>query len=454
MKSIDLLEAMGETRESYIHAAGECRKKESEINPRRKMRPLLIAAIIALSVLLMGSAIIAISLQEMKIGEFAAGKGEILDSDGNIILETETVLDVISLQGFNGSPGMLASKEWFEFEQSYNADGQLIGDAEAAGYVAPREYDAYLVFDQTMQDKVDEIAKKYGLKLAGRQAFAQSYQSELIFDALGLEDLHHAASEVNVEYDSGYFFECGNFKIEFTVELSNQVSDWPHEILAGMRYCDKMYLDTVYYTVNNIERADQWHYKTTDGTDVLIAMSGNQARIFCDHENAFVTVSLFTDFCSESGEISYMSKENVEHLANYIDFTISPQKPDMNVTLDLLKKSEEEHLAETEKIGYFGEGAEHLDEYGYLEFIEAGIAAAKYPEKNFFALMDIDGDGVVDLLLGSEDQCNAVWTIEYHENGYSSIKLLSWKMTEEEMEELNGFWPDIEKKPITEYLSK
>ena len=417
----------------------------------KKMRLVLIAAIIALSILLMGSAVIAISLQEMKIGEYLSGKGEILDSDGNVLVEKEIVRDVISLQGFNSSPGMLASKEWFEFEQAYDADGQLIGDAEAAGYEAPRAYDAYLVFDQIMQDKIDEIANKYGLKLAGKQVLAQDYQSELVFDVLGIEDLHHEAPEVNVEYGSGYFYECGNFKIEFHVTMSDEVSDWPHEILAGMRYCDKAYLDTVYFTVNDIDRAEQWNYTTADGIDILIAMSGNQARFFCDREDAFVTVSLFIDYCSDSGEISYMSKEAVQQLAEYMDFAVNPQKPDMEVAIALLKKSEEEHLAATENNGYFSDYSDFVDEYGYLEFIEAGIAAAKYPEKNYYALVDIDGNGVVDLLLGGEEQCTNAWTVT-NPHAYKQIALMP--LTEDELNALNAQWSNMDIKPITEYITE
>ena len=68
----------------------------SEISPegkderimRKKTKPILIAAIIGLMVLMMGCALIAFSLQDMKIGEYAYGSGEILDSDGNVIKET------------------------------------------------------------------------------------------------------------------------------------------------------------------------------------------------------------------------------------------------------------------------------------------------------------------------------------------------------------------------------
>ena len=58
MKPVEFLNVIGEARDSYVHDAGECRKNVKQNNVRRKSRFLLIAAIMAISVLLMGSAVI------------------------------------------------------------------------------------------------------------------------------------------------------------------------------------------------------------------------------------------------------------------------------------------------------------------------------------------------------------------------------------------------------------
>ncbi len=57
MKPIELLEVIGEARDSYIYAAGECRNSAG-MNKKRKHLPLMIAVITALAVFLMGSAVI------------------------------------------------------------------------------------------------------------------------------------------------------------------------------------------------------------------------------------------------------------------------------------------------------------------------------------------------------------------------------------------------------------
>lgn len=417
---------------------------------RKNMKPLIIAAMIGLMIILMGCAVVGMRLQDMKIGEFTTGYGEILDSAGNIVKETELVKDVISLQGFGNSPSMLAAREWLEFEEAYEVDGQLIGDAEAAGYVAPREYDAYFVYDQTMQDKVDEIASKYGLKLAGKIAYVQEYQNDIFFDALNINSLHHEDAPVEVEYRGGYFYECGNFNMNFYVTLT-EADQWPHKILTDMRYNGKEYLDTVFASVANMETVEQWHHTTADGTDVLIIMGEGFARLFCDREDAFLTSSFTTDYESDTGQIQYMTKADVEAVADALDFRVEPQKPDMDVVTELLEQSEKEHLLEEKHNGYFGDYSAYDDEYGYLEFIEAGIAAAKYPEKNYFALVDIDGNGVMDLLLGNKEQCTNAWT-NINPNGFEQIAYM--QLTEDELNALNDKWTNMDIKPITEYISE
>lgn len=405
---------------------------------RKNMKPIVIAAIITLMVLLMGCAVVALTLQDMKIGENVYPGEAYLDDSGDMAAYPEIVKDVFSLQGVTDSPGMQAAKEWREFYESYNVDGELIGDAEAAGYVAPREYDAYFVYDQAMQDMVDEIAQKYGLQLAGREAVAQSYQSALLLDALGMEDLHHTDTNIKVEYLSGYFFECGNFNLNFTVMLDDEISDWPYEILAGMRYCDKAYMDTVYFTIGDIESVQQWNYKTSAGSDILIIMGNDFARYFYDREDAFVSVSLNTDYRLDSGEIEYMSKRDVELVADAIDFEVTPQKPDMNTVIEALQKSEQEHL-----------DAQNMKEYiGYDDFILDRLEKlGDKAHELYYCYTDLNEDGIEELILGGEDQIDVIWTMIYGE----MKMIMNWG---ENFKKLEAEWPTMDKKPITEYFGE
>lgn len=418
-----------------ILSSDPARNGKDVLMKRRKLKPLLIAAIIMLMVLLMGCAVIMLNLQDLKIGEHTIKTGDVQDSEGNVVEERRDVKDVISLQGLKDSPNQLAAKEWLEFYDAYDVDGQMIGDAEAAGYTAPREYDAYFVYDQTMQDKVDEIAEKYGLKLAGREAVVQSYQTEIFFDALGMDDLHHEDGAVTVEYGSGYFFACGNFDISFLITLCGEVSAWPYENLVSMRYCDKAYLDTVTLTFDDIESAEQWNYTTADGTRILIVMDGAYARYFCDREGAFISVSLSTEYRNGSGAVEHMPKECVELLANYLDFSVVPQKPDMDAAISALEQAEHEHQ----------EAQEHASFWGYYDFIQVQITVmGDGANDKFYCLMDLNDDGADELILGNKDQIEMMWTMV---DGQMNM-IAGW---DKMFKELHAAWPTMEKKPITEY---
>ena len=408
--------------------------EKDERNMRKKMKPIVLVAIISLMIFLMGCAIVVLNLQDLKIGEFTYTNGEILDSDGNVLKESYVTKDVISLQGMKDSPNQLAAQEWLEFENSYPVDGQLIGDAEAAGYVAPRDYDAYSVYDQTMQDKVDEIAQRYGLKLAGMRAIVQKDQNHILFDALGFQNLHREEASVDVEYRSGYFYECGNFNLEFHLTLTEE-GKWPHEILANMRYNGKAYLDTVFASISNIEEVEQWNYTTANGTDILIVMGKGFARFFCDREDAFLTSGFSTDYESDTGDVQYMTKADVEAVADALDFGIVPQKPDMDAVTAALEQSEMEKSAKPS-----------TNQFSSFEDCVAYQIAklGKKATQMYYCFTDLNEDGEEELILGSQNEINTVWMMIYDE-----VNLIV--DYGENYQKLKEGWPSMEKKPITEF---
>lgn len=412
----------------------------SEISPagkderimRRKMKPMVLVAIVVAMVMLMGCAIVVMTLQDLKIGEYSFKEEGYVDDFGNYVGPTEFVRELISLQGIKDTPNQLAAQEWLEFENSYDVDGQLIGDAEAAGYVAPREYDAYFVYDQTMQNKVDEIAAKYSLKLAGIRAFVQQDQNDVFFDSLGFERLHHEDAPVEVEYLGGYFYECGNFNMEFFLTLKGG-DRWQHEILMNMRYNGKEYLDTVFSSIANIEEIEQWNYTTVNGTDILIIMGEGFARFFCDREDAFLTSGFGTDYESETGEIRYMTKVDVEAVADALDFEIVPQKPNMDAVTEALEKSEQERTP-SKSINRF-ESFDHCVAYQIEKHAN---------EVLYYHLCDLNDDGEDELILGSDDEIRTVWMMI---SGEVNL-ILDYG---ENYKKLKEAWPDMEKKPINEY---
>ena len=406
---------------------------KGERKMRKRMKPLILAAIISLMVLLMGCAIVAMHLQDLKIGVHSYGTGEILDSQGNIVKETIFEKDVISLQGINGSPSFMSAKEWFEFEETYDPDLKLVDEE----FDAPDAYDAYFIYNQEMMDKVDEIAGKYGLKLAGKVTEVQAYQNDVFFDALGFDNLHHEDAIATAEYLSGYFYACGSFNIEFFVTLHEECQ-WEHEILLNMRYNKKDYLDTICPTLSDIDTAAQWTYTTADGTDILIITENDLAWLFCDQENAFVSCRFQTNYQLDSGDFLFMSKQDIEALADALAFSVKPKMPDV----EKAQKAMDE-LAAAKKLEQDAYDATRPDDT-YAGFIIDRLEKMEHPENLYFYLTDVDGDGKDEMLLGYPDTCETVWTIV---DGYLGFP----QLTDQDWLEIEAKWLEWDIKPITEF---
>ena len=284
--------------ENILSAASERTPGGKETNMKRTnlRKTWLIAAVIGLMVFLMGCAVVLFTLQDMKIGEYTYTQSRYIDENGEKIPEKEITKDVISLQGIKGSLSQQAAQEWHEFEQSYDTDYTLLNEADKNPIEVSRDYDAYFVYTQEMVDKVDEIAAKYGLELAGPIAGTMDYETDIFFDSLGLINLHREEAAIEVEYSSGYFYACGNFKSNFYITLTDEEAAWEHEILAEMRYCGKGYLDTVFAHISGVENYEQWTYKLSDGREVLIVTGDDHAIILCDTEEAFISVLFQTTY--------------------------------------------------------------------------------------------------------------------------------------------------------------
>ena len=66
----------------------------------------------------------------------------------------------LSVTGPEGSRNQLASQEWFDYKQTC--------DIAPENFNKPEAYADYMgIYSQEMLDKLDEICRKYDLKLAG-----------------------------------------------------------------------------------------------------------------------------------------------------------------------------------------------------------------------------------------------------------------------------------------------
>jgi len=325
---------------SEISPAGKDERKM-----RKKMKPMVIAALVGLMVLLMGCAVLAFSLQDMKIGEMTL-RGQILDSEGNVLLDKDVPQDMISIHGYVNSPVYLAHQEWFEFEKTYDPDDSILFSSNDTDDFDPGDvYDAYNPYTQEMVDKVDEIAAKYGLKLLGANAVFQRWESQTFHDCLGIESLLVSKDAATITEMSGYFYEGGNFKVEFDMEMQDKKNDWSYPMFNTFYYSRKDYFDDTLLNVGDIELWDQWSYTTSSGENVLIACYDYGAVVFCDKEDSFIYVRIDnnheTDYNQKTGCYDtniVMTKEQLEQVIDQIDFSVEVETVNMDLAREKLEQ--------------------------------------------------------------------------------------------------------------------
>ena len=399
MNPEELLDLMGEARQDYVLAA-----REAMTRPRRRKIParrlLLIAAIVSLMVFLLGCAMVVLTLQDLKIGEETGTRYQ--DRNGDFITPTEVTRDVISLRGYKDSPNYAATREWYEFGQSYDPDlSILFASFDSLADIPDSFASAYGCYSQEMVDKVYEIAEKYGLKLLGTATTFQKWQNRVMFSAMGIDGVCRPDAAAYVRDGSGYFCAEGNFKYEFDFTLRGEDAGWDYMICAVMLYSRKDYFDPC-YTIVDTEWYDQWTYTTSGGAEILIAMGREGALLFAEQEDAYITVTLDTALMCPEEVHDTPSREAIQQAAEVIDFALSPSLPDMEGLEEKLAQADQAYQLQREaEQARAAQGYDSYAQYIQENFLGNDAQLAGTPdERKYYALVDANGDGVEDLLLG------------------------------------------------------
>ena len=380
MTGKELLIALGDIGPQYYEEA------EKETIPASGYpsfrRTLLIAAVIALTALLVGCAVVyVLQLQDLVIGQKVYDP---VNTSQPVIERTH-----ISLQGYVGSPGYQASKEWYEFRETY----QYPENEPEIPMEERLDYLAYGCFYTEEIAKVDEICEKYGLNKLGHEWIEESV--DITFDALGIKGLVLPNVEAEVEYkwNQAYYYQDGTFDIGFTMKSTEDIPAWHDTLDLRMRYVQKTSFDGVYGQMDPIESYEQWHYTTGQGVDVLLARNERDAQMIVDREDAFLTV-----FILNAEDLADMpSKQALEEVAQMLDLRVTPGTVDVAAAQARYeatsKRLEEERLARKEQNRTFeGYIQKKIDEWW-------GSSQGKV-----CAFSDLDGDGTDEMLLGSGEQ--------------------------------------------------
>lgn len=333
MKGKDLFKGLSYIDAKYVQEAAE----EGSTGKRNLKKTWLMAAVIAAMLLLTGcaAAVYLLHMQDLKMADSTAEK-YVFAEDGINIEGTETVnTQVLSLTGIQGSPGYQATKEWYEFVESYDPDYGIYAEMDKAGSIPdfPTEYQSYNLYSQEMKDKLDEILVKYNLKPTGSRLDFRTLQN--LCQALNIEKIQTSQNEVKVTVTTGNAYSGGNFFLTMDFELPKEEGTEVDTTWGVLRWNRK---DC--FSVDNIEIEDtgdwkEWNYKTASGSDVLIMRSPSDWRgwILCDRGEAILSLQVEArrDLGYNEGgktwfEYEYMTDRQMEQVADAVDFGIQPKK--------------------------------------------------------------------------------------------------------------------------------
>ena len=288
MNGKDLLIDLGNISHKYYEEA-----ENGNISATAKYKifrkPLLIAAIIGLLMLLIGCAAYFYSLQQLVVIDHTKEVIAVVEEDISKNA-TETVPEadagpivaeqVLSLQGYEGSPAYLALQEWWEYAIDYTIQNPEL--RFSSDYQRPEAYTNYPCYSQDMVDKVDEICSKYGLHLLGKSIFITNGVG---MEANGLSGVLSDEAVPRCFY--GHLYEDGSFVASGELEFS---SDYEKAVQFQMHNIKKDAFYTVHLGLNNMSDYIQWNYTTADGYTALLALSDRTGLIFVENEARFVSI--------------------------------------------------------------------------------------------------------------------------------------------------------------------
>lgn len=384
-------------------SAEEFRQGKQQVKVKRlsTKRALLIAAVIALTLLLVGCAVVyVLRMQNLHVGEYSTYIPTIYDEDGNVIpVETRKPTQLLSIQGVH----MDALAEWVEFTNSYDQDGTIMAAAERAfreggpgnPWDLPANYHlSYGCYSQEMIEKLDEIVEKYDLKLLSAYTTCQRYEMSVMFEALGFDGMMLDSPKAKVEYADGYFHLEGSFWLELFLTMEGEHWKCDDEIVTVL-YSVKDYFDPRTSGVLDFNNYTQWDYTRKDGRQVLLALSEGAARIYADTPEAMMIVSLSGNTWIDGHQVN-MTPEALEEIAELVDLNICPHTAEQ-AEVDRLK-AEAMAIYEAEQ----AEKQKKREEAGYKEYVDYYYDLVRDMGGGSYLLWDVNSDGVEELVINGD----------------------------------------------------
>lgn len=337
MNGKDLFLGLNQVSAKFVEEAETVTQLQGEKKRLSLRRTMLIAAVVALMLLLVGCAVVyMLSMQEIKLGDQQV-TFDVYNENPNIgdpfepVGQRTETQQVLTLAGIGETPAVQAAREWHAFLETYDPEGEIKRSVWGQEPVFPEEYKGYGLYTQEMKDKLDEILETHNLKLRG--ALLEFQTGKLTLKALGMERIMHPDSAAKLQIGSAYYYENGNLDLTFAVTVPGE-TEGMDKTDGRLHYRSKECFipDTAVLTEAEWE---EWNYTTVSGDEVLIVYSqeASSAWIFSDMPRFTVSaqVNIIKDMYVETengaqvAKFHMLSKRQLELVADAIDFSLEPK---------------------------------------------------------------------------------------------------------------------------------
>lgn len=391
MKAMEILTALGGVKDVYVIGAEDFRQGRHKVTHLSVRKAWLIAAVIALALLLVGCTVAyVLSLKDMAFGEEVQ---EYYDGSS----QNRTLL---SLQGVEGTPGYQASKEWYEWRQTYDTDESVYHSEEAFSEDFGDAYYAYNLYSREMKDKVDEICAKYHLELLGKMYVDPDVDAAC--EAMQIQGILRPDAQAEADWGSIRYYENDSFGVEGHMTLTGEADS--RIVHYGCSRKDSF--SDLYGSVGPVGSYEEWTYTTSQGIDVLMVIDHSPIR-----DNALMIVDrgsyVFVFSYSGLEDEPPIGKEELEAFAEVFDFTVEPQRVSEE---EIAKTQERRETADQEWAAEYAKKMRNYQEKGYDARIKLQKELCVNPDQLGFTLMDIDGNGTDDLVIGQNGYLRNIYT--------------------------------------------
>lgn len=297
--------------------------------------------------------------------------------------------DAISLAGYADTNESRATSEWQEFLSSYDADGSILAGVGNSIFGAGTSYMYYQVYTQEMADKLDEIAAKYDLKL--HTDLLDIYTNEALCAQVGGDFLG------NNQVYSSYIYEDGTFLFDGAIELDS----YGHLDYQFLR-CVRGSFTDILLVIGNVNDYTEWSYTTACGLPVTLAISPNKSLMIVNLPDSFVTINVLAGTETSEYDIFSSGAFNAEYLERFADsFDFNVLTPALPADQSLMHPAISDITVNPNDVSARDAYADVLRKLLYENILPDGSECKPYMpmDANEFALYDVNGDGMDELIL-------------------------------------------------------